>query len=129
MTVTDVSERAAAGAASTTSAVGEAQPGRKRRMAREPQQAAALTLTGDADIAPPASAVPAPPRSTKAAAVEALLRREGGATLDELCKGTGWQAHTCRAFLTGLRKKGHALVKAKSVDGPTRWSIAACEAG
>lgn len=36
---------------------------------------------------------------------------------------TGWLPHTARAVLSGLRKKGHAISKAKQ-DGVTRYSIA-----
>ncbi len=48
--------------------------------------------------------------------VIALLGREQGATLAEMVAATGWQPHTTRAALTGLRKKGHALVKDKRDD-------------
>ena len=47
-----------------------------------------------------------PKASTKAAMVARILSREKGATLAEMSKATGWQLHSCRAFLTGLRKKG-----------------------
>ena len=53
------------------------------------------------------------PRPTKASAVEALLTRKGGASLEAMCDATGWQAHTCRAFLTGLRKKGREVIRTK----------------
>ena len=43
--------------------------------------------------------------STKAAMVTKILCREKGATLLEMIKATGWQPHSCRTFLTGLRKK------------------------
>jgi hypothetical protein len=46
---------------------------------------------------------------TKSATVLACLQREQGATLAELVAATGWQPHTTRAMLTGLRKKGHAI--------------------
>lgn len=59
-------------------------------------------------------AKPKPP--SKAAQVIALLRREQGATLDELVAATGWLPHTTRAGLTGLRKKGHVLDKSKRAD-------------
>lgn len=64
------------------------------------------------------------PRQTKASIVEALLTREGGASLEALCKATGWQAHTCRAFLTGLRKKGREVIRASDKDGKSIYLIA-----
>jgi DNA-binding IclR family transcriptional regulator len=45
-----------------------------------------------------------------------LLQREVGATLAELIEVTGWQAHTTRAALTGLRKKGYAIERRKRDD-------------
>lgn len=61
---------------------------------------------------------------TKASAVEALLTREGGASLKALCKATGWQSHTCRAFLTGLRKKGREVIRANDKEGKSIYLIA-----
>lgn len=52
-------------------------------------------------------------RQTKAHQVLSLLRREEGATLDELISATGWLPHTTRAALTGLRKKGHVIEKSQ----------------
>ena len=67
--------------------------------------------------APPKPAKPAkfanPARVTKAATVIALLQREQGATLPELIEATGWLPHTTRAALTGLKKKGHVIVRDK----------------
>ncbi|MCW1401954.1 DUF3489 domain-containing protein [Novosphingobium sp. MW5] len=77
---------------------------RAPRMAREPivDTIAAIEISATAKVA----AEPKLKRQTKAAQVEALLAAGEGASLDALCKTSGWQAHTCRAFLTGLRKKG-----------------------
>ena len=47
--------------------------------------------------------------STKAAMVTRILSREKGATVLEMSKATGWQPHSCRAFLTSLRKKSKIL--------------------
>lgn len=81
--------------------------------------------SGSAPVASDAShAVPEPPRQTKASIVEALLTREGGASLEALCEATGWQAHTCRAFLTGLRKKGREIIRASDKDGKSIYLIA-----
>jgi predicted transcriptional regulator len=48
---------------------------------------------------------------TKIASVIALLERKSGATLVELSDATGWQPHSIRAALTGLKKKGHAIAR------------------
>ncbi len=90
-------------------------PKRKRRKAREP-------------LVPTTASNATAPRETKASVVEEMLNRNGGASLDELCQATDWQPHTCRAFLTGLRKKRHAIERAKGADGVTRWSISVVEA-
>jgi hypothetical protein len=74
-----------------------------------------------ADASPPTTAAPKQP--TKAAQVEALLTRSAGASLDELCHATGWLPHTCRAFLTGLRKKGRAIERSKREDGTTIYRL------
>lgn len=67
----------------------------------------------DADAPePPARGV----RVTKADSVLAMLRRDEGATLDEMISATGWLPHTTRAALTGLRKKGHTIEKGKRGD-------------
>lgn len=55
----------------------------------------------------------APRKESKAAQVLAMLERQQGATLAELVATTGWLAHTTRAALTGLRKKGHAIDRRK----------------
>lgn len=73
--------------------------------------------------APPVSELSARPAG-KIGTVLSLLRREEGATLDEMVTTTGWLPHTTRAALTGLRKKGHAVAKDKRGD-TTCYRIAA----
>lgn len=90
---------------------------RPRRMARE---AGAGSDAAAADAAPEPQALPR--SGTKSAAVIALLTREQGATLAELIEETGWLPHTTRAALTGLRKKGHVIVKF-SREGTTCYRI------
>ncbi|HXH53183.1 MAG TPA: DUF3489 domain-containing protein [Sphingomicrobium sp.] len=70
-----------------------------------------------------ASPAPAKPGSNNTRLM-ALLRRESGAALSEITEATGWLPHSARAVLTGLRKEGYAIARAK-VDGVTRWSITA----
>ena len=67
-------------------------------------------------------AASAPRSSSKSAAVIELLRRPDGATLDDVTTATGWQKHTARAVLTGLKKKGHTIERTKE-DGVSRYRI------
>ncbi len=68
------------------------------------------------------------PRQTKAANVEALLSSNEGTTLEAMCSATGWQSHTCRAFLTGLRKKGREVVRYKDGQGGSIYRMTPLEA-
>ncbi len=61
--------------------------------------------------------------TTKSATVRLLLVRDGGATLEEIMAATGWKAHSCRAFLTGVRKSGDAVIKLERTDGRTAWRV------
>lgn len=56
---------------------------------------------------------------TKQARLVALLQRAKGAALEELCTALGWQAHTVRAAITGLRKKGYVITSTKGGNGKT----------
>ncbi len=60
---------------------------------------------------------------TKSTKVVALLSRTKGATLTDICKATNWQQHSVRAFLTGLRKKGHILAREQRGDDGTAYRI------
>ena len=53
----------------------------------------------------------APRSGSKLANVIALLCRETGASVEELMASTGWLPHTTRAALTGLRKRGYAILR------------------
>lgn len=46
-----------------------------------------------------------------------MLRRDGGTTIAEISASLGWQPHTTRAAITGLRKAGHKVETAKPEDG------------
>lgn len=63
---------------------------------------------------------------TKGSTIVGLLKLKNGATIAELTKATGWQAHSVRGFLSGSLKKkaGLAIVSEKGDDGERRYRIA-----
>jgi hypothetical protein len=64
---------------------------------------------------------------SKKAKVLDLLVRKDGATLSELMKATGWQAHSVRGFLSGAlgKKMGLPVTSAKGRDGERRYFVTA----
>jgi hypothetical protein len=95
--------------------------GEKRGALASPDQAAGPPKS-KARNARPAEGIygpagPSAPRNgSKLARVIALLERDRGATIEELIAITGWRAHTTRAALTGLRKRGYAVQIDRSDD-------------
>lgn len=77
------------------------------------------TTTSDSTAA--ASTPPAAPRSaspeSKKARLIGMLRQPDGSTIAVISAALGWQAHTTRAAITGLRKAGHAVETSKLADG------------
>ena len=62
-------------------------------------------------------------KPTKIMKVEKLLRSPKGATIPQLQKSTAWQAHSVRAALTGLRKKGHQVQRSNDANGVATYRI------
>lgn len=56
-----------------------------------------------------------------------MLKRPSGATLDAICKATGWQPHSARAVLSGLRKAGYTVERHAGAgkDGTSVYRITA----
>ena len=50
-----------------------------------------------------------PREGTKQEALLALLRRDEGATIAQICEAPRWQQHSARGFLAALTKKGIAV--------------------
>jgi hypothetical protein len=63
-------------------------------------------------------------KQSKTASVTKMLSRGTGATVAEIVKSTGWKEHSCRAFLTGVRKTSK-LLKEQRADGKTAYRIEA----
>lgn len=65
---------------------------------------------------PPALGPATRPESKKARLI-GMLRQPDGSTISAISAALGWQAHTTRAAITGLRKAGHAVETANPPDG------------
>lgn len=63
-------------------------------------------------------------RETKREQLVKMLRRKAGADVPTISGMMGWQAHSTRAALTGLRKAGFTLEATKpEKGGPSRYRI------
>ena len=63
---------------------------------------------------------------TKASKIVGLLNRPDGASIADMMKSTGWQAHNVRGFLAGsLKKKGHAVSSGLDGGGVRRYRLTA----
>jgi Protein of unknown function (DUF3489)/Winged helix DNA-binding domain len=65
------------------------------------------------------------PKLSKLDQLEALLRREGGASLAELETATNWQKHSIRGAIAGALKKRGLTVTSEKQDGERRYRVAA----
>ena len=55
---------------------------------------------------------------TKLDVILHLVKRADGASLDELCRATGWQAHSVRGALAGaLKRKGYSVASERTEAG------------
>jgi len=65
-------------------------------------------------------------KTSKSDQVLILLRRKQGASLEEMQKVSGWQAHSVRGYLSGTVKKrlGLKLNSSKAPNGERRYAIA-----
>jgi hypothetical protein len=63
---------------------------------------------------------------SKKAEVLGMLQRKGGATLGQIMKATGWQAHSVRGFISGAlgKKMGLTVNSVRRKDGERVYNIA-----
>lgn len=76
-------------------------------------------------VAPEPEKMPTPSNHTKKDQVICLLKEPSGASLPDLMKASGWQAHSVRGFISGTVKKrlGLAIVSETAADGIRRYRI------
>lgn len=79
---------------------------------------------GQAEATTNVVALPTAKRVTKTDQLLAMLRRPDGASIEEMVEALGWLPHTARAALTGLKKKGHDVVRGK-VGSVTVYKVSA----
>nr|WP_295661351.1 DUF3489 domain-containing protein [Polymorphobacter sp.] len=114
----------------TTTAAAVPNPTRTRR--GKIADAVLPAATANAVGAPPSPLSPvkaAPKPTTKSDTVIKLLLRAKGATPAELIAATGWQPHSLRAFLSGLRKKSRSIVRETRKSGEGTYRIVAAGEG
>jgi hypothetical protein len=74
--------------------------------------------------APTTAPAPEPSRrrtGTKQEAVIAMLRADGGATIEDITAATNWASHTARGFLSGaLKKKLGLTITSEKIEGRGR---------
>ena len=79
--------------------------------ARRPRSLSGATIVSEPDTVGEPAKTFTPRAGSKLARVIDLLQRANGATILDLTEATGWLPHTTRATLTGLRKRGYAVVR------------------
>jgi Protein of unknown function (DUF3489) len=86
------------------------------KAARKAKAAPKTDATGDGEQAAPRTR-----ENTKQAQVIAMLKQPDGATIQQICEATGWQAHTVRGTFAGAFKKKLGLtVTSDKADGGVR---------
>ena len=63
------------------------------------------------------------PVATKAATIRNLMTRTRGATMGELATASGWQPHSLRAFMSGLRKSGAQIAREPRKSGEQAYRL------
>jgi hypothetical protein len=88
------------------------------------KQSTVSNILKDAAKTPAPGSLQQRPKSKKDKLV-ILLSKPKGARISSLCKTLGWQNHTMRAAISGLRSKGFVIATSKSAkDDVTIYKVA-----
>lgn len=97
---------------------------RKPKAAQAKSKPVAQQNVAPANKAPESVADAALPAG-KLAELLKLVRRKTGASIDEMVRATGWQAHSVRGAISGtLRKRLGLAIERSTTDGVTRYRVA-----
>ncbi len=109
-------------AAVTRNAKLASKPAKSRKTAKQ----AKATKSGKGKAAKAGGTASPARQGSKKAEVLALLQRKNGATLTEIMKATGWQAHSVRGFISGAlgKKMGLTVESARREDGERVYTLA-----
>jgi Protein of unknown function (DUF3489) len=102
-------------------------PTKPRKTSKTAIRAEDTQAAETASVTTPKAAATSPlnqPRQTKASLLRSRLSDPGGVSMAALMEMTGWQAHTLRAALSGLRKDGLTLTRRREGE-ETIYAIAA----
>ncbi|OYW62136.1 MAG: hypothetical protein B7Z31_01720 [Rhodobacterales bacterium 12-65-15] len=130
MTKTKTTITRSATKANTKTTEGVAKPKPKGGAIRQAvKQTVKAVLDAAAPLNTPAESAPImpPPRQTKASLMRSRLGEPGGASLAALMAATGWQAHTIRAALSGLRKQGLTITRRREGEDPIYALVGAAD--
>ena len=68
---------------------------------------------------------PAKSKKNKSEQILDLVSRSSGASIEELQASTGWQSHSVRAVIAGLRKKGREITLVRHEGKPSTYHAGA----
>ncbi len=103
-----------------------AKPAKTRARKTEKSKSTARAKPNGPTRKPPPSKPTADPAAARQIAtgkvgqIQSLIERPDGASIDDLMAATGWQPHSVRAALTGLRKRAITIQRDRN-DGVTRY--------
>ncbi len=95
-------------------------------LAEDPAVEAAVTAAEPTWVQQSGDKRPRTRENSKQAKVIEMLRRPEGATVNQICQETDWQAHTVRGMFAGALKKklGLTITSEKTADGERVYRIA-----